>query len=159
MPEKTEKAYFYSKGLKFSCARCSYCCRHESGYVFLSVKDSLLLCSALNIDYQNFVSRYCRWIDSAYGKKKLSLKEKANYDCIFWESDGKEGCSVYNARPLQCRSFPFWSSILASPLAWKNASNDCPGMNKGEVHSEKVINKWLSESESEVIISTRSGDL
>jgi len=149
------ESHFYSKGLKFSCLRCSFCCRHESGYVYLSQKDLLLLCSHLKTDYSTFISQYCRWVGTGFGKKKLSLKEKANFDCIFWSNDDNlKGCSVYNARPLQCRSYPFWSFVLASPAAWKNASKDCPGMNQGEIHSEKTINAWLKESEEEDIISS-----
>ena len=30
---------FYSDGLRFECTRCSRCCRHTPGYVFLSEND------------------------------------------------------------------------------------------------------------------------
>ena len=42
---------------------------------------------------------------------KYSIKEKLlsknNYACAFFDVDKKQ-CSIYEARPSQCRSFPFW---------------------------------------------------
>ena len=77
-----------------------------------------------------------------YGPEtRLSLKEKPNLDCILWESGG---CSVYEARPLQCRSFPFWSSCVASSEEWEYHARQCPGMGKGPLHSREEIDRWLA---------------
>ena len=99
MLEIPQKRPYYAGGLRFSCARCSACCRYESGYVFLSGKDVSLLGDSLNIEYKEFTETYCRWIPSENETERLSLKEKSNYDCIFWNK--KENCSVYETRPLQ----------------------------------------------------------
>ena len=155
MLETSGKSLFYAKGLKFSCIRCSACCRHDAGYVFLSLNDTSRLEAALNISHEEFTYTYCRWIPSLSGILKLSLKEKYNFDCIFWAED-EGGCSVYEARPLQCRAFPFWDSALNSPRAWKALAKDCPGMNQGSVYSEEEINKWLSLREKEPIIFRRT---
>ena len=158
MSETYGKSPFYAKGLNFSCIRCSACCRYESGYVFLSQKDASRLEGALNINHQDFIKSYCRWIPSG-GSKKLSLKETPQYDCIFWSADAAEGggCSVYQDRPLQCRAFPFWQSIMTSPGAWKTASKDCPGINQGALVSPEAIMEWLMLREKEPVIS--KGDL
>ena len=142
---------FYAQGLRFSCVRCSACCRHESGYVFLSEKDTSVLGAALNMGYEELAEAYCRWIPSDNGTWQLSLKEKSNYDCVFWLRKG--GCSVYNARPLQCRAYPFWSSVLSSKGSWKEAGKDCPGIGLGTLVSFKSIKKWLDLRQKEPIIS------
>ncbi len=37
---------FYGRGLRFECTRCSRCCRHNPGYVFLSPVDLARLAEA-----------------------------------------------------------------------------------------------------------------
>ena len=165
MLKASTKGKFYAQGLNFSCKRCSACCRFEAGYVFLSRKDASLLCAALSMDYDSFLKTYCRWVPEKSGSQQLSLKEKSNYDCVFWnsrQSDGSlvnqgcfvdEGCFVYEARPLQCRTFPFWPSIMRSKHNWKMTAEDCPGMNQGALHSEDSIREMLSMRQAEPIIS------
>ena len=153
MLNKLESDPFYARGLRFSCTRCSSCCRFESGFVFLSEKDASLLGSALNMEFHEFSKAYCRWIPSINGEHQLSLKEKTNYDCIFWSEEPDEGCMVYDKRPLQCRAFPFWESLLKNKNSWKTAAQDCPGMNKGTFYSQNAIYKWLSMRQMEPIIS------
>jgi Fe-S-cluster containining protein len=86
-----------------------------------------------------FIGQYCRRI--AFGAvQRLSLTEKPNLDCVFWRD---EGCSVYEARPLQCRSFPFWSSCLSSKEQWEQAASHCIGIGKGRLHDRKEIEGWL----------------
>jgi len=153
MLNEAEKSPFYAQGLRFSCSRCSACCRYESGFVFLSEKDASLLVAALNMGYNTFTEAYCRWVPDENGDFQLSLKEKSNYDCIFWAREPVEGCTVYDKRPLQCRSFPFWPSIVNSEKNWKIAARDCPGIGKGKLHSRDSVNEWLAAREKEPIIS------
>jgi len=153
----SEEKPFYGWGLRFSCIRCSACCRYESGYVFLSAKDVGRLKSAFKMGDEEFIKTYCRWVPSANGSLQLSLKEKSNYDCIFWKAEAgastREGaCSVYEARPLQCRTFPFWSSVVDSSESWEMVAADCPGMGKGVFHSPDTIEKLLALRQKEPII-------
>jgi Fe-S-cluster containining protein len=101
--------------------------------------------------YTEFVEFYCRWVPGLDGVEQLSLKERGNYDCIFW----KNGCSVYEARPLQCRTFPFWPSILSSVGSWEAIS--CSGMGKGALHSMKEIELALARQKTEPVISRNMG--
>jgi Fe-S-cluster containining protein len=153
----TEKPFFYDQGLYFSCLRCSACCRYESGYVFLSRTDVGVLAGTLKMGYTEFMEAFCRWIPFREGTERLSLKEKSNYDCIFWGSfpgrDKSEGCTVYESRPLQCRAFPFWRSALGSRGGWRVLALDCPGMNKGAFHSGREIASWLEEQEDEPVLT------
>ena len=102
-----------------------------------------------------FTQVYCRWVPSERGALVLSLKEKSNGDCIFWASGLSlgGGCSVYEARPLQCRAFPFWQSMLSSWKNWKAAAEGCPGIGRETLHSPGTIKKWLARRQKEPIIS------
>jgi len=144
---------FYASGLQFSCKRCSSCCRYESGFVFLTENDMEKLLAELKMDRNSFVKTYCRWVTDFDGKEALSLKEKSNKDCILWDS----GCTVYVSRPLQCRTFPFWETILSSQKAWKAAASECPGINSGALHSKESINEYLKMRASEPVIRPRQG--
>ena len=95
------------------------------------------LCNEIGIDEVEFKTCFCRVID-LQGIKRLSLIEKENYDCIFWE---QAGCKVYKTRPLQCKSYPFWSSNLYSAETWNNLEECCPGVNHGKIHTKKDIEK------------------
>ena len=131
---------FYRDGLRFACTRCSRCCRHTPGYVFLSARDLARIARRLGITVAESRRRFCRVVDMG-GFRRLSLREKPNLDCILWE-DG--GCSVYEARPLQCRSFPFWSANLASHGSWEEVARSCPGIGRGRVHGRSRIERWLA---------------
>ncbi len=139
---------FFAQGLRFGCTRCSRCCRHDPGHVFLTRTDLDALTAGVGLDEKTFVGTYCRPVTMG-GRALLSLKEKPNYDCIFWESGG---CRVYPHRPFQCRSFPFWSSILASESDWRRMGEYCPGIGRGRTHSREEIEAWLAGREGEPVL-------
>ena len=141
---------FFTEGLKFSCKKCSDCCRLDPGFVFLSQRDTDKLALATGLSYIDFIEVYCRWIPVGDGSELLSLKEKSNYDCILWR---KNGCGYYDNRPLQCRTFPFWKSSLSSLNAWNSQASACPGMNHGEWHSQEEIRSVSALHEIESIVS------
>ena len=95
---------------------------------------------------EEFLSLYTRDVD--YGLYYLvSLKEKDNYDCIFL---GENGCSIYEGRPLQCRTYPFWPSIVESRGNWEREKNSCPGIGKGTVVDKKTIQEMLDKTRNNV---------
>jgi Fe-S-cluster containining protein len=58
--------------------------------------------------------------------------------CIFLTSDKK--CSIYQARPTQCRTFPFWPHIVASSYDWQRSQRDCEGIRISEDNSSDEKN-------------------
>lgn len=132
---------FYAGGLRFSCSKCSSCCRGGPGYVFLSKGDLDRLLRFLRLDFPRFFRDYCTLVDTGMGLS-LSLAEKPNYDCVFWT---QRGCSVYEARPVQCSTYPFWSAIVDSEQSWEDEALRCPGMGRGELRSKAYIEERLYE--------------
>lgn len=130
-----EKEPFYKDGLNFGCARCSFCCGHSPGFVYLSKRDLYALCSYFKMTVTQFVQKYCRWADYYYGTQVLALMEQKNYDCILWN----KGCTAYEARPVQCATWPFWSWMIEDRKTWNECAQECPGMNKGRLWSFEEI--------------------
>ncbi len=140
---------FYDNGLQFECTRCSHCCRGQPGYVFLTEEDVEKIKDYIGLSRCQVLDTYCRRVDVGI-TERISLKEKENFDCIFWE---EAGCSIYPHRPLQCRSYPFWSAIVASKDSWEREGKNCPGIDRGKTHSGKTIEKWLETRERMRFIS------
>jgi uncharacterized protein len=130
---------FYAEGLNFGCERCSSCCRGGPGYVFLAKPDVDRLLGRLGLDFAVFFRDYCTTVDTGLGLA-LSLKETPAYDCILWT---EKGCSVYEDRPVQCSTYPFWDSILESRRRWNDEAASCPGIGKGEPRSRSSIEDCL----------------
>jgi Fe-S-cluster containining protein len=145
---------WYSEGLAFSCTQCHACCRHDPGFVFLSREDLDRMLEYFSLGERELLEKYCRVVVKN-GKNRISLKEKVNYDCIFWE----QGCTIYEARPYQCRSFPFWTNYLNHPQNWQNAKSFCPGIDQGEVHSIEVIEEWLKGREEQHFLQAKDTEL
>ena len=119
-------APWYAAGLRFSCRRCGACCTGAPGYVWLQTEDVATIAARLGMDAAGFLSRYTRRVDG-----ELSLREQADGSCVLFVSG--VGCRTYEARPRQCRTWPFWARIVATPAAWQRESADCPGMGEGDL--------------------------
>lgn len=139
---------FYDDGLHFSCQRCSNCCRIDPGFVYLSRADLTKLCQRFNLTVKDFVSVYCRWVQYYDNTEVLCLKERSNYDCILWNN----GCTAYEARPVQCSTYPFWSWILEDEGQWKTCSEDCPGIDNGRLWTKAEIEEQRKRYEQNLPI-------
>ena len=125
---------WFSDGLSFECTRCGDCCRGEPGYVWVTLEEAGAIAASVAMPFRDFESSCLRRIG-----RKMSLLEKPNGDCILWQ-DGK-GCTVYDVRPLQCRTFPFWSENIRSAQAWHDLAARCPGVDKGRRFSADEIRR------------------
>ena len=125
-----EQDPWYSEGLQFECTRCGKCCGGEPGYVWVDSAEIVALAARFEMSAKTFKKEYTR--RARKGRwRGVTLLEKENYDCIFWENGS--GCTVYEDRPRQCRTYPFWRRVLASPQTWRDESEECPGMDRGPV--------------------------
>ncbi len=141
---------YYTQGLRFTCRQCSTCCRHDPGFVFLSFTDLERIVTVLDSTPAEVLRQYCRIVDVGGGRRRISLIERSNYDCIFWQQ-GK--CTIYEARPLQCRSFPFWHEFVYDQARWEECAKSCPGIGEGPVHSAEEIEAWLRAREEETFLT------
>jgi len=91
------------------------------------------LAGEVELTPEQFRAAYTR----ASSDGEISLREQRDGSCVFY--DPSHGCSVYALRPRQCRSFPFWRSVLATPEKWDAEARACPGMNQGPLHAADEI--------------------
>ncbi len=121
------------QGLRFSCTMCGNCCTGPAGYVLVSEAEIDALALRFGLDRVDFLARYTHMTS-----KGLSLTEsrtKFGLDCIFLDREtipGKAICGVYEDRPTQCKTWPFWPENLGTKEAWRRAARTCPGMNQGD---------------------------
>ena len=118
---------WYSAGLRFSCTQCGDCCSGAPGFVWVNEEEIAALANLVTDgDVEAFEDQYVRRV----GVRK-SLKEFPGGDCVFLDEKTRR-CTVYTARPRQCKTWPFWDSNLQSPDAWEDAKRACPGCGKGK---------------------------
>jgi hypothetical protein len=126
MADETPTDPWYRGGLRFTCTQCGTCCTGEPGFVWVGDDDLAALAAFLGESVELVKAVYTR---KARGKR--TLREKDGGDCVFFET-GK-GCTVYPARPPQCRTWPFWESNVETPEAWAHTTRICPGSGEGEL--------------------------
>ena len=133
---------WYADGLRFECKPdCGACCTNHGdyAYVYLVGDDLARLAALLELTEEECADRYTELED---GDRVLRMDDPA---CPFLEGSR---CGVYDARPRQCRTFPFWNESLSSRTRWRGLRKFCPGIGEGKVHSLRVIQNHLDDVES-----------
>ena len=52
-------------------------------------------------------------------------------------------CSVYEVRPQQCRTYPYWPEIFYNEQTWHDEGRRCEGIGRGEIIPIDEIKKNL----------------
>ncbi|MCL2326633.1 MAG: YkgJ family cysteine cluster protein [Proteobacteria bacterium] len=129
---------YWQNGLHFECQRCGKCCCGETGIVYFSPEEFDALAQHLEkhkgISRETLQHDFMTPCDDSYSTREGH--------CIFFEN----GCTVYEVRPSQCRTFPFWRSILLDKNAWQNVAKTCCGMNNGKFWSAEEIRAIAAKS-------------
>ena len=106
-----------------ACNDCSArCCTGDSGYIYVSKIEIKAIAKLLKMDEKSFVEKYL--FKKMY---KYSIKERKNgdsYECVFYDASSN-GCSIYEARPNQCKTFPFWDYYKTRV---EELQLECPGI-------------------------------
>ena len=127
--DSEERTSWYAEGLRFECTQCGDCCSGEPGYVW--VDDTEIAAMALKMDMS--IDAFERKFIRNLGFDK-SLTEYPDGDCILLDPKTRK-CTVYGARPVQCRTWPFWDSNLKNRKDWKATCEGCPGAGQGKLYT------------------------
>lgn len=129
----SDKEPWYKDGLRFECTACGKCCSGAPGYVWVNRVEVTELARVLQMSEEEFRDRFVRKVGNRY-----SLVEYPDGDCILLDPKTRH-CLAYQARPVQCRTWPFWSSNLRSPEAWQHTCEVCPGAGTGKLYELEHI--------------------
>ncbi len=92
-----------------NCKKCGDCCRVD-GYVFLGRGEEKRIMEYLAVCKKEFRKRFT---DRFFLFGRV-LKLDAEGCCFLVESR----CVIYEVRPMQCRSFPYWPGVMRSKKTW-----------------------------------------
>lgn len=120
---------WYKDGLRFKCTQCGNCCTGPEGHVWVNEEEITKIAEFIGKSVGELKLEHTRAVG-----KRVSLKEFANGDCTFFDSQGR-GCKIYPVRPRQCRTWPFWNSNIDHPESWQHVLQVCPGAGKGNFFS------------------------
>lgn len=95
------------------CGRCAVCCTEP--IVPVTGSDVKRICKALDVPAKQIVRFYSikemeydpqsdLWIKFPQGKRAMGLRKRFSR-CMFL--DDKKNCTIYNHRPMTCRTFPY----------------------------------------------------
>ncbi len=120
--ESVKKEIWFEDGLRFKCTGCGQCCTGTPGYVYISEPDLHRLAAHHKLSPEEFAAQYTR----LEGEYYILQDRPESYDCVFLKDNR---CSVYEARPTQCRTFPWWAYHLNDKQDWEEAAKRCEGIN------------------------------
>jgi hypothetical protein len=103
--------------------------------VYLTLEDRRRLARQLGLPTRRFTREFCEKTDGLF-----HLKESGP-DCMFLRANR---CSVYEGRPTQCRTWPFWPENMTAK-AWTAVAAGCPGVGRGPVVAVDEIRRILRE--------------
>jgi Fe-S-cluster containining protein len=105
-----------------ACQSCRGTCCRWGGYVWITEEDMIAMAESRGMELGEFADTYVR---AAYGKLSLQdrLIDGEAICCMFDPIDRK--CRIYELRPAQCRSFPFWDQYKE---LYHDLLDYCPGI-------------------------------
>ena len=150
-------------GIDFSCQKCGACCRgFKEGEVYLYKDDIARLAKLLNLTskagLRKFAIKYLKVVsDSFFWKEPGAVRGKMyRYKTLGFKFTGDDEhceflkdneCTIHEARPFQCRCFPFWQMLVSNRKNFVNYSKKCPGLKvlKGKHYTREEILDWATK--------------
>lgn len=134
----SEKKEWWADGVRFQCQGSGKCCvsRGEFGFVYLTLDDRKRMAKVLKMTTSAFTRKHCAVTDGVHHLKETDA------DCRFLEGTR---CGVYEGRPVQCRTWPFWPEVMSAKTWAKEVKAFCPGVGRGPVVSGDEIRATLAE--------------
>ena len=123
--QNDNKWYSTMKRLPFECTGCGKCCQ-TTGSVWMSPMEIRRAADLIQLSVTDFCNQYAshtlepnnhdendlRWI-----RLKDQTDDNGSGACVFLDPTTQQ-CTIYEARPNQCSTYPFWPKIMKSRKSW-----------------------------------------
>ncbi|MGC8582565.1 MAG: YkgJ family cysteine cluster protein [Thermoproteus sp.] len=147
--------------IRFKCTLCGECCRLY--WVPITHMDLLRIAERTGLKPRDFAAPIPKAAVGEWGvpafllsdgrEHYLVLKKRLDGFCIFIElRGGRFVCSIYDARPLNCRFYPFVyvpGDVVRLELV-EGAERFCPGIGRGPVRDLSAEAEAAVEREREM---------
>lgn len=129
--------------MKFECQEScgGKCCTarwdNKSDFIFLTKSDIAKLSNFLGKPVTEFAARG-EFTATRFASDRVTYQwflKNPEDNCRFLKN-GK--CSVYEARPTQCKTFPFWPELMVNS-SYAALKDFCPGVGIGETNTHHLL--------------------
>ena len=123
---------FVERGICFECLPgCTKCCAIP-GMVYVKLEEIPRMAEFFGLPREEFMEKYLQrhWGDV------YNLNFPDSEPCMFLN---EKGCEIYEVRPAQCRTFPFWPENMSDLRVWRKAKKLCPGIGRGKNYAVNEI--------------------
>ncbi|MBB64762.1 MAG: zinc/iron-chelating domain-containing protein [Waddliaceae bacterium] len=137
---------FQEHSFRFQCTGCGECCTGPEGYTWVTPEEITAMAEHLDMDLDAFCERYVRKVGNRWSLKETRVSGE-RYDCVFLR---EKKCSIYSVRPTQCRTYPWWPSVVSSEQSWDQEAKYCEGINHPDANEipllerEKQLSKQIA---------------
>jgi len=130
---------YQQQALRFHCTGCGRCClgHADEHYIELAQGEAEQISRFLRLDSEAFRRDYLIHLPDIGEGIRINRQGR----CMLLNE--RNQCSVYEVRPRQCRTYPFWPELMQSSSAWHAEAKRCEGINQGEIVESTHIEQQL----------------
>ena len=131
-------SFNYPPAVHFQCTKCGKCCgdtKQKTRHILLLKTEAEQIATATSQPTSQFTAKIKDKAPYSYEMKKTK-----DGKCVFLENNR---CTIYSARPLICRFYPFELKIAHSGKHTFLYTLECSGINKGPILSKNYFRKLL----------------
>jgi uncharacterized protein len=146
---RNQRKPWYKEGLHFECTQCGECCTGSSGLVAFTQREAREMAEQLDLSLEDFLDRHAKPSDEEGVWEMLEVASSHGWDCTLLERCEESGvtrCIAHDARPSQCRTWPFWPDNLKNRKSWERAGRSCEGIGSGRLVPLRVIQREMQET-------------
>ena len=122
------KKRWFDKAISFACTSCGKCCKSYKNQikVYVNIAEALQISDHIDMDIKDFQQKYIEIHYDQDSNELISLKSNdTKSNCIFLKENQ---CSIYQVRPTQCRTYPYWPQIMLDKASWLEEAKACEGI-------------------------------
>lgn len=107
---------------ELACDSCTgRCCTGDSGYIWITEEELQRLAEHLRLSFDQCLAQYAYKEGERYSLRERWRSKQQDWACVFFQ----QGCQIYEYRPVQCRTYPFWDVFKEDA---RHLLRECPGI-------------------------------